>query len=186
MVRDQARFLLSLGFIDTNTSVRFGFDMGIKMKTPIDEVDKFLYKAFEILKNEISRCLTKLGEECVAKIKDRSGSESWFDRTGNLRSSIGYGVYDYGVKVLQSAFHSILQGSEGSEEGQKMLSQLGDEYSDCFALVVVAGMNYADHVESLDNKDVLASTELWAKDVIESRLERAKKVAIEKIDKLVA
>lgn len=160
--------------------------MGIKMKTPTDEVERILHKAFEILKDEISRCLVKLGEECIAKIRDRSGSESWYDRTGNLRSSIGYGVYDYGIKVLQSAFHSILHGSEGSEEGQKMLSQLGDEYSDCFALVVVAGMDYADHVESLDNKDVLASTELWAKGVIGARLERAKKAAVEKIDKLVA
>lgn len=159
--------------------------MAIRMVTPASAVDKILYKAFEILKNEISMCLAKLGEECIAKIRDRSCEESWYDQTGNLRSSIGYAVYDHGVKLLQSAFRTVLQGSEGSSEGQKMISQLGKEYASTYALVVVAGMNYADHVEALENKDVLASTELWAKGVINARLERAKKSAIDKIYKLV-
>lgn len=155
------------------------------MVTPISAVDKILYKALEILKDEISGCLAKLGEECIAKIRDRSGNESWDDQTGNLRSSIGYAVYDHGVKQLQSAFKIVLQGSEGSSKGQKMISQLAKEYSNTYALVVVAGMNYADHVEALENKDVLASTELWANSVINARLERAKKAAVDKIDKLV-
>ena len=79
-----------------------------------------------------------------------------------------------------------MQGGDGSAEGQKMISQLASEYSNVYALVVIAAMNYADHVEALENKDVLASTELWAKGVINARLERAKKSAIDKIDKLVA
>ena len=141
------------------------------MITPASEVDKILYKAFEILKNEIRNCLAKLGEECIAKIRDRS--------------SIGYAVYDHGVKQLQSAFRTVLQGGDGSSEGQKMISQLASEYSNAYALVVVAGMNYASHVEALENKDVLASTEIWAKGVINARLERAKKEAIRKIDKLL-
>ena len=156
------------------------------MVTPVSAVDKILHMAFEILKNEIRNCLAKLGEECIAKIRDRSGSESWYDHTGNLRSSIGYAVYDHGVKQLQSVFRTVLQGGDGSAEGQKMISQLASEYSNVYALVVIAAMNYADHVESLENKDVLASTELWAKGVINARLERAKKSAIDKIDKLVA
>ena len=155
------------------------------MVTSANTVDKILYKAFEILKNEISMCLAKLGEECIAKIRDRSCEESWYDQTGNLRSSIGYAVYDYGVKQIQSAFNIVRKGVEGSSEGKKMISQLGKEYSNVYALVVVAGMNYASHVEALENKDVLASTELWAKSVIDARLERAKKAAIDKIDKLV-
>lgn len=156
------------------------------MTTPVSAVDKILYKAFDILKSEISMSLAKLGEECIAKIRDRSGEESWYDQTGNLRSSTGYAVYDHGVKQLQSVFRTVLQGSEGSSVGREMISQLGKEYSNTYALVVVAGMNYASHVEALENKDVLASTELWAKGVINARLERAKKAAIVKIEKLVA
>lgn len=141
--------------------------------------------AFEILKDEISNCLAKLGEECIAKIRDRSGSESWFDQTGNLRSSIGYAVYDHGMRKIQSAFQIVMSGNDGSIAGRKMLRQLANDYSNAYALVVVAGMNYADYVESLKNKDVLASTELWAKGVIDARLERAMQSAVAKIDKLV-
>ena len=125
-----------------------------------------------------------MSEECIAKIRDRSGSESWYDQTGNLRSSIGYAVYNYGIKQIESAFQIVRNGNEGSSEGKKMISQLGSEYSNAYALVVVAGMNYASNVEALENKDVLASTELWAKSIVDARLKRAKKAAIEKINKL--
>ena len=154
------------------------------MTTPLSEVDRILYKSLEILKDEITKNLVKLGEECIAKIRDRSKEESWIDRTGNLRSSIGYAVYDYGIKQIESAFQIVRNGNEGSSEGKKMISQLGNEYSNAYALVVVAGMNYASHVEALENKDVLASTELWAKSIVDSRLKRAKKAAVEKINKL--
>lgn len=158
--------------------------MGIQMATPLSEVDRILYKSLEILKDEITKCLVKLGEECIAKIRDRSKEESWIDRTGNLRSSIGYAVYDYGIKQIESAFQIVRNGNEGSSEGKKMISQLGSEYSNAYSLVVVAGMNYASYVEALENKDVLASTELWAKSIVDARLKRAKKAAIEKINKL--
>lgn len=159
--------------------------MGIKMTTPTSAIDKLLYKAFEILKNEIMMALSKLGEECVVKIRDRSKEESWIDQTGNLRSSVGYAIYDYGVKQIESAFEVVLNGTNGVSEGQKMISQLGREYSQVFALVVVAGMNYASHVESLESKDVLASAELWAKENVNTRLEKAKNKAIKEINELV-
>lgn len=158
--------------------------MAIKMTTPTEALDRFLMAAFTIIRNEVSNALAKLGEECIAKIRDRSGSESWYDQTGNLRSSIGYAVYDYGWKKVQSSFQTVMGGSDGSSEGRKMINNLANEYSKVYALVVVAGMNYAEYVESLENKDVLASTELWAKDVIDARLERAKKSALANIEKL--
>lgn len=154
------------------------------MTTPTEALDRFLMAAFTIIRNEVSNALAKLGEECIAKIRDRSGSESWYDQTGNLRSSIGYAVYDYGWKKVQSSFQTVMGGSDGSSEGRKMINNLANEYSKVYALVVVAGMNYAKYVESLENKDVLASTELWAKGVIDARLERAKKSALANIEKL--
>lgn len=158
--------------------------MGIRMVTPVSEVDNIMYESFKILKDKIINSLAKLGEECIVKIRDRSGSDSWFDHTGNLRSSIGYSVFNYGVKQVQSAFSIVRQGAQGSADGKKMISQLASKYANAYALVVVAAMNYADYVESLKNKDVLASTELWAKSVIDARLERAKKDAICEINKL--
>ena len=36
-------------------------------------------------------------------------------------------------------------------------------------------MNYAEFVEAMDNKDVLASTELWAKEQVLLMLEKLKR-----------
>ena len=36
-------------------------------------------------------------------------------------------------------------------------------------------MNYAEYVEAMDNKDVLASTELWAIEQVPKMLEKLKK-----------
>lgn len=156
--------------------------MGVRLVTSFSDIDSFFKEAFKIIKSEIFLALSKLGEECVRKVRDRDQSESWIDRTANLRSSIGYAVYDYGVKQIESAFNIVKGGSAGSAEGKKMVAELAREYANCYALVVVAAMNYADKVEAIESKDVLASTELWAKSECNARLEKAKEVAIKKIN----
>ena len=156
--------------------------MGITCKTSTKDIDEFLMKAARLVKNYMLKALTKLGEESVAKVRDRGPGESWVDHTGNLRSSVGYSVYDYGVKYMQSSFATVLSGSEGRSEGMRMVQELAKEYSNVFALVVVAAMDYADRVESLDNKDVLESTRIWAQGVVEERLNRAKEEAIKVIN----
>ena len=158
--------------------------MGIKMVTPQQAINEFFKKAFEIIKNEIYMALAKLGEESVSKVRDRSGEESWYDHTSNLRSSVGYSIYDYGVKQIESAFNVVGNGAQGASEGRKMIAELASEYSNCFALVVVAAMNYADKVEALENKDVLESTKIWATNVVNERLAMAKETAIKKINAL--
>ena len=112
---------------------------------------------------ELKRTFARLGEECIIKVRDREPWESWIDRTGNLRSSIGYGVYDHGRKEIESTFKIVLQGTSGPQAGKQLLESLSKQYADTYALVVVAGMNYADEVEALENKDVLASAELYAR-----------------------
>lgn len=149
-----------------------------------DFINNYLNRIVEIVHDEIKRTLNRLGEECVIKVRDRSGADSWFDQTGNLRSSVGYGYYEEGKKILESSFSQVLGGSEGVDAGRKMIDDLARLYSKTFALVVVAGMNYADEVEARDNKDVLASAELWARKEIISRLEQAKQNALSKISKL--
>lgn len=152
------------------------------MTTSTSAIDRLFKKSFEIIKNEIFMAFTKLGEECVVKIRDRSQDESWYDHTSNLRSSIGYAIYDYGVKQIESAFNVVGSGSQGSTEGKRMVEQLAREYTNTFALVVIAAMNYAEYVEAIEGKDVLASTELWAKADVDKRLQRAKESAIRKIN----
>lgn len=155
--------------------------MGIKAQGA-DSISKFFLGYMRIVYEEMTRTLSYLGEQCVKNARDRSQDESWFDHTGNLRSSVGYAVYEMGKKKIESEFPIVKQGSEGAEEGRKMLADLAKLYSDTYALVVVAAMNYADYVESFDTKDVLASTELMAQSKINECLRKTK----EQVEKRVA
>lgn len=65
-----------------------------------------------------------------------------------------------------------------------MVTDLAKEYSQVYALVVVAAMNYADFVEAKENKDVLASTELWARSVVDGKLKLAVDKAVSKINQI--
>jgi hypothetical protein len=147
-------------------------------------MNQYFNKAMDIINKEIFDALAYLGEECVSKIRNRSGDDSWFDQTGNLRSSIGYAIYNDGKVLMESAFNMIKNGTEGQSAGEKMVADLASKYASTYALVVVAGMNYAEYVEARDNKDVLAQTELWARSVIDSYLEKAKQKALKKIEAL--
>lgn len=65
-----------------------------------------------------------------------------------------------------------------------MIADLAKEYSQVYALVVVAAMNYADFVEAKKNKDVLASTELWARSVVDGKLKLAVDKAVSRINQI--
>lgn len=65
-----------------------------------------------------------------------------------------------------------------------MIAYLAKEYSQVYALVVVAAMNYADFVEAKENKDVLASTELWARSVVDGKLKLAVDKAVSRINQI--
>lgn len=158
--------------------------MGIKCTTDPRRFDNLVKAIREIVYSEIKTTLSFLGEQCVRRIKDRSAEESWIDQTGNLRSSIGYAIYDYGKKMMQSSFDTVLNGSEGSAQGKKFVEELASQFANVYALVVVAGMSYAAYVEAIDSKDVLASTELWAKAKVGEYLRKAQERAIRRIKAL--
>lgn len=156
----------------------------IRLVTSQKAIDALFSKAAKIIFDRVQYNLNYLGLLCIKRIRDRSGDESWYDQTGNLRSSIGYAIYSYGRKQIESAFDSVLGSSEGSEKGRKMVADLASKYSDTYALVVVAAMEYADYVEAIDSKDVLASTEIYAKREVERYLQKAIKEAEKEIQRI--
>lgn len=95
--------------------------------------------------------------------RDRSQEESWYDQTGNLRSSIGYVIVMEGRIVSMSDFKQVKNGTQGPVEGKALAKKLASNYKTGFALIVVAGMHYAAYVEAMDNKVVLTSAELLAR-----------------------
>lgn len=144
------------------------------MTTPISAIDEYLAKEAERINKIIIRSMCYLGEKCIIKVRDRPQESSWFDHTGNLRSSIGYIVVADGKIVQISGFNQIKQGTEGPKEGKNLALKLAKLFKTNYALIVVAGMNYAFKVESLSNKDVLASAELYAKRELPKMVENIK------------
>lgn len=149
--------------------------MGIRMTTPMSEVNAYLKAEAERIYRLTVRALASLGEKCVTLARDRAPELSWIDRTGNLRSSIGYIITYKGNIVQYSDFRQVKQGSEGTKTGREFAEEISKQLSSEYALVVVAGMNYAEYVEALDNKDVLSTPELFANKELPKMFERLKK-----------
>ena len=148
--------------------------MGIKMTTPMSEINA-LFEAETKRVDELTiKSLESLGKDCVEEARDRAQEESWFNQTGNLRSSIGYVVVAHGEIVRRSGFETVLSGSEGSMTGRKLAEELSKNYPSGYALIVVAGMHYAGYVEAKDSKNVLASAERLAHEEIYNLMEKLK------------
>lgn len=158
--------------------------MAIRMVTTTHEVDEYFRKAAEIVEEEAGNELAAFGAECEERIRNRSAEESWHDVSGNLRSSVGYVVAKEGKVWAMSAFNAVGGGTLGSSKGRAMAGRLAASYTDMFILAVFAAMEYADEVERLDNRDVLASAILWARSEMTGRLQKAMERAAERINRL--
>lgn len=118
----------------------------------------------DIVRKEMLRTLSYIGESAVKMIRQQPMTESWNDITGNLRSSIGYVVVEGGNIITMSNFEQVKDGNKGTKEGleytEKIAKQEASVIANNFALIVVAGMEYAIYVERRDNKVVLAKGKL--------------------------
>lgn len=137
--------------------------MAVKLKTPISEVDRLISQTNQYAERKTVRVLGFLGEKCIIEARDRSQQESWYDQTGNLRSSIGYVIVVNGKIVSTNGFGKVKNGSNGVLEGKALARKLAGNYKTGYALIVVAGMHYAAYVEAMDNKVVLTSAALLAR-----------------------
>ena len=141
--------------------------MGMKMSSNIADICQTVDDYMNDFFAKANRQLAGMGLICVRSVRARSGAESWFDRTGNLRSSIGCMMLENGRVISSSGFDSVSGpqggGSEGSTEGKRYIEELASKFPTGIVLIVVAGMDYAAYVEDMENKDVLASAELWLK-----------------------
>lgn len=153
--------------------------MGIKLETPQSDINAYLNHCKEIVDSQIKRTLSRLGEEAVIIARDRPQNESWIDHTGNLRSSIGYAIYENKEEVIEGGFTQTSapegDGSEGQTTGKKFVKSQSDIIGNSsHTLVVVAGMNYAAKVEAMENKDVLATAELKTRAKLPEYIKRTK------------
>ncbi|MGN0206614.1 MAG: hypothetical protein ACI4BC_05170 [Muribaculaceae bacterium] len=132
--------------------------MGITQKTPESEIDKYLEKQVERITNALIYNLQYIGERCLNTARE---TNSYKDRTGNLRSSLGYIIVLDGKIQYQSDFAVVLQGGIGAKSGIQFAKEIAKQFPEGIVLLVVAGMEYAAYV-SATGRDVLDSAELLA------------------------
>lgn len=132
--------------------------MGITQKTPESEIDKYVEKQVERITNALIYNLQYIGERCLNTARE---TNSYKDRTGNLRSSLGYIIVLDGKIQYQSDFAVVLQGGIGAKSGIQYAKEVARQFPEGIVLLVVAGMEYAAYV-SATGRDVLDSAELLA------------------------
>ena len=125
--------------------------------TPAD-IERMLQEKIAKYEEKIVRILRFVGEKCINEAREYG---SYQDRTGNLRSSIGYIVLKDGKPIEKGGFKLTKLGGNGQKEGETFINKVISQYPKGFVLVVIAGMKYASYVEAR-NYNVLTSAELLA------------------------
>jgi len=131
---------------------------------------QYLDRKVEQLRQVLINNLIFVGEAAVTEARQRG---RYKDRTGNLRSSIGYCVLDNGKAVKESLFEVVNEGQQGATNGIAFLHSLATEHSSGLVLIVVAGMEYAQYVEA-KNLDVIDSAEQLAERLLPQLMEQLK------------
>lgn len=132
--------------------------MGIRQITPASEIDRYIERQVERLIKAAIYNLQFIGERCLNAARE---TNSYKDRTGNLRSSLGYVIVCDGKIVYQSDFEVVMKGDSGAKTGIQYAKEVVRQFPEGIVLIVVAGMNYASYV-SATGRDVLDSAELLA------------------------
>lgn len=134
-----------------------------------NEIDAALQAVAEGMDKQIIYILKTAGEKAVRQIRAKSegiNGRDWTDQTGNLRSSVGFGVIAHGKLETAGGFYLSKSGQEGIAGGRKYLDELVKRYKNGYTLIVVAGMEYATYVSDR-GYDVLDSGEAIAQQMID-------------------
>lgn len=132
--------------------------MAITQLTPMQEIDAYIEEQMKRKINALVYYFKYVGEQCLNAARQ---SQAYKDRTGNLRSSLGYVLAMDGKIIEQSTFEVVSNGAAGAKSGIQYAKEIIRQYPEGIVLVVVAGMQYAVHVAALKG-DVLDSAELLA------------------------
>ena len=138
--------------------------MPVKRTTTDAQISRYIEERTAAVRQACINNLIYVGEQAVREARQRG---RYKDRTGNLRSSIGYCVADNGKIVRESG------GGEGSRDGAAFLHRLVSGHSSGIVLIIVAGMEYAAYVEA-KNLNVLDSAEQLAERLLPKLFEKLK------------
>jgi hypothetical protein len=107
---------------------------------------------------------------CLEITNLAKSTNTYKDQTNNLRSSIGFILYDKGEFVAErfeiAGIGTEGDGKKGVERGKQVAAEAVEAYPDALVGVIVAGMEYALYVEA-KGYDVLTGSCLQAQTVLE-------------------
>jgi len=144
--------------------------MGLSPVTNVLAVSRYMDGFLADQERKAVEALSYAGEDFVNNAR---GLSTYKDRTGNLRSSIGYAVLKDGEVVKKN-----LQGTaEGQSKAEEVIAELKGSTIGELALIGFAGMEYAAAVESR-GYDVISGSVPLAKALVK---ELKKVLAVEKV-----
>lgn len=136
--------------------------MPITPQTPPQAIDRAVEQYAANVRRAILYKMFFVGEKCIIEARTTA---NFTDRTGNLRSSMGYVIIEDGKIVNKGGFAVVKNGSEGAAQGDKFIRQIVSEFPKGIVLVVCAGMKYAAYVAA-KGFNVTDSAELLAERLV--------------------
>lgn len=132
--------------------------MNVTMKKPDMDLNEAVRAQMGRAVRSLIERFVEIGEACVTEARVNG---NYTDRTGNLRSSIGYVVAYLGSVVASSSFAPVACATEGPDAGRALAEMVASQYPQGLVLVLVAGMDYAVYVQDkgynvLDSAEILA------------------------------
>jgi hypothetical protein len=125
--------------------------MAVSLRANFDanSIRQYLLQRQQVIEQAVLLRLQRVGESFITNARN---NDTYKDRTGNLRNSIGYVVLKNGEQVAGG-----FPGSgEGVSTGEQVIEEISAKFPTGYVLIVVAGMDYAAAVES-KGYDVLTS-----------------------------
>jgi hypothetical protein len=132
------------------------------------DIRKMIGAKKEAIKNAVLLNLQRVGEIFVRQARL---NDTYKDRTGNLRSSIGYVVLYNGQQLYQN-FESKGGGS-GVDAARGVIEDVKSKFPTGFVLIGCAGMDYAAAVEA-KGYDVITASSIEAETNLKVAIERIK------------
>jgi hypothetical protein len=144
--------------------------MPIKCKTDMSKLFAKIDTRIDAARENFQEAFQKT---CLEITNLAKSTNTYKDQTNNLRSSIGYIVYDKGELVnemfTKAGIGAEGDGSKGINQGKQIAEQAVKKYPDALVGVIVAGMEYALYVEA-KGYDVLTGSCIQAKTILEKNL----------------
>ncbi len=138
--------------------------MGARLEGVDDAIRDIRQQADRMLKAYLGQ-IDRVGLKVVKAIRE-SDVSFWMDHTGNLRNSIGY-ILMYDGKRFGENFEEVGDGKEGMQKAKDFADELSRQYPSGIVLIIVAGMEYAAYVESIESRTVLTGGEKLAKKLVD-------------------